>query len=291
MTEITKSSEKKEDNKEVQPRTLYVVATPIGNLSDMTERGKRILSEVDFVAAEDTRISGKLLSLYGIKKPLVNYFEHNKTEMGEKIVSRLADGETCAIVTDAGTPAISDPGEELCALCHKNGIKVVPIPGCSAVISALSASGLPSRRFTFEGFLPREKKEMNEILEECKTEKRTMIFYEAPHRLCKTLDAFYSAFGDRRICLARELTKLNEEIFRTTLKSSIELYKEKEPRGEYVIIIEGTKDNSAESFWKNMSVKEHVEFYIVSGLSKMDSIKSVAKDRCVPKNDIYKEMI
>lgn len=291
MTDITTNTEKDEITKEAQPRTLYVVATPIGNLSDMTERGKRILSEVDFVAAEDTRISGKLLNLYGIKKPLVNYFEHNKSEMGEKIISRLLGGECCAIVTDAGTPAISDPGEELCDLCHKSGINVVPIPGCSAAISALSASGLPSRRFTFEGFLPRDKKEAGEILEECKSEKRTMIFYEAPHRLCKTLDSIYCALGDRRICLAREITKLNEEIVRTTLSEAIGIYKEKEPRGEYVIIIEGAKERVSDVFWQNMTIREHVEFYIDGGLSKMDAIKKVAKDRNVPKNDIYKEMI
>ncbi len=278
-------------DKEVRPRTLYVVATPIGNLSDMTERGKRILAQVDFVAAEDTRISGKLLTLYGIKKPIVNYFEHNKAEMGEKIVARLTGGECCAIVTDAGTPAISDPGEELCDLCHKSGVDVVPIPGCSAAICALSASGMASRRFTFEGFLPREKKQQNEILEECALEKRTMIFYEAPHRLRKTLDAFLSAFGDREICLAREITKLNEEIVRTTLSCAVELYKEREPRGEYVIIIDGSKVNTQENFWQRMSISEHVEFYISQGLSKMDAIKKAAKDRGVPKNDIYKEMI
>lgn len=277
--------------KEVMPKTLYVVATPIGNLSDMTERGKRILSEVDFVAAEDTRISGKLLSLYGIKKPIVNYFEHNKAEMGEKIAARLLGGESCAIVTDAGTPAISDPGEELCALCHERGICVVPIPGCSAAITALSASGMPSRRFTFEGFLPRDKKEQEEALSECINEKRTMIFYEAPHRLRKTLDTFLSVFGDRKICLAREITKLNEEIVRTTLKDAVEVYKEKEPRGEYVIIIEGAKNTGSDSFWKDLTVEAHVEFYISQGLSKMDAIKKAAKDRGVPKNDIYKEMI
>ena len=278
--------------KEVLPKTLYVVATPIGNLSDMTERGKRILSEVDFVAAEDTRISGKLLGLYGIKKPLVNYFEHNRAEMGEKIVSRLESGESCAIVTDAGTPAISDPGEDLCRLCHERGIRVVPIPGCSAAITALSASGMPSRRFTFEGFLPREKKEQRELLEELQNEKRTMIFYEAPHRLCKTLDAFFEAFGDRKVCLAREITKLNEEIVKTTLARAVEIYTEKEPRGEYAIIIAGTTEaKSSDCFWENMSIEQHVEFYISQGEKKMDAIKKCAKDRGVPKNDIYKEMI
>lgn len=277
--------------KEVLPKTLYVVATPIGNLSDMTERGKRILSEVDFVAAEDTRISGKLLGLYGIKKPLVNYFEHNKAEVGERIVSRLLAGESCAIVTDAGTPAISDPGEDLCRLCHEKGIQVVPVPGCSAAITALSASGMPSKRFTFEGFLPRDKKEQRELLSELESEKRTMIFYEAPHRLRKTLDVFYEAFGDREICIAREITKLNEEIVKTTLSQVIQIYSEKEPRGEYVIIIKGNTNKDSDCFWEEMDISEHVEFYISEGLSKMDAIKKVAKDRGVPKNEIYKEMI
>lgn len=277
--------------KEVLPKTLYVVATPIGNLSDMTERGKRILSEVDFIAAEDTRISGKLIGLYGIKKPLVNYFEHNKAEMGERIVSRLLAGESCAIVTDAGTPAVSDPGEDLCKLCHEKGIRVVPIPGCSAAITALSASGMPSRRFTFEGFLPREKKEQKELLEELQNEKRTMIFYEAPHRLKRTLDAFLEAFGDREICMAREITKLNEEIIKTTLSEAVRIYTEKEPRGEYAIIIAGTTDVDTDCFWKCMDISEHVEFYISGGLSKMEAIKKTAKDRGVPKNEIYKEMI
>lgn len=277
--------------RDAKGRTLYVVATPIGNLADMSERAKRILADVDFVAAEDTRISAKLLTLYGIKKPLVNYFEHNKAFMGEKVLDRLICGESCALVTDAGTPAISDPGEDLCALCHKNGIEVVPIPGCSAAIAALSASGMPSRRFTFEGFLPREKKEQAELFEELISEKRTMIFYEAPHRLVKTLEAFLDAFGDREICLCRELTKLNEEITRTTLSESLKVYKDKEPRGEYVIIIGGATESADGVFWENLTIDEHAEFYMKQGLSKMDAIKKVAKDRGVPKNEIYKELL
>lgn len=272
-------------------RTLYVVATPIGNLSDMSERAKKILADVDFVAAEDTRISAKLLMLYGIKKPLVNYFEHNKAFMGEKVLDRLLCGESCALVTDAGTPAVSDPGEDLCRLCHENGITVVPVPGCSAAITALCASGMPSRRFTFEGFLPREKKEQAELFEELITEKRTMIFYEAPHRLTKTLQAFLDAFGDRELCLARELTKINEEIVRTTLAEALKLYEDKEPRGEYVLIIGGATGDVSGVFWENLSVDEHVEFYIEQGLKKMDAIKKVAKDRGVPKNDIYRELL
>ena len=272
-------------------RTLYVVATPIGNLSDMSERAKRILADVDFVAAEDTRISAKLLMLYGIKKPLVNYFEHNKAFMGEKVLDRLLCGESCALVTDAGTPAVSDPGEDLCRLCHENGISVVPIPGCSAAIAALSASGMPSKRFTFEGFLPREKKEQEELFEELITEKRTMIFYEAPHRLLKTLTAFLEGLGNRELCIARELTKINEEIIRTTLSDAVNTYKDKEPRGEYVLIIGGSAGENADVFWENLTVDEHVDFYINQGLKKMDAIKKVAKDRGVPKNDIYRELL
>lgn len=279
-----------EIEREAEKSTLYIVATPIGNLSDMTERGKKILSEVDFIAAEDTRVSGKLLSLYGIKKPIVNYFEHNKVEMGEKIAERLKSGECCALITDAGTPAISDPGEDLAALCHENNIRVVPIPGASAAVAALSASGMPSRRFVFQGFLPVDKQEMREVLEDCKIEKHTMIFYEAPHRLKRTLDTFYSAFGQRNICICREITKLHEEIFRTTLHEAISLYAEKEPRGEYVIIIEGT-GNSVPEIDLSVSVKDSVNAYIKGGMSKMDAIKKVAKERGVPKNDIYKEML
>ncbi len=278
-------------NQEVQPGTLYVVATPIGNLADITERAKRILSEVDFVAAEDTRISGKLLTLYGIKKPFVNYFEHNKAQIGEKILERLKGSESCAIVTDAGTPAISDPGEDLCRTLIENGIKVVPIPGCSAVVTALSASGMPSRRFIFEGFLPRDKKEAEEVLADCENEKRTMVFYEAPHRLVKTLEKFRDTFGNRKICLCRELTKINEEFVNTTLDNALKMYAEKEPRGEYVIIVKGKKEENANSFWKNMTLAEHVEFYINAGMSKMDAIKKTAKDRGIPKNEVYKEMI
>lgn len=281
-----------QDASEVNPGTLYVVATPIGNLSDMSERGKKILGAVDFIAAEDTRVSGKLLGLYGLKNSFVNYFEHNKAEMGEKITARLLAGESCAIVTDAGTPAVSDPGEELCDLCHKKGITVVPVPGCSAAITALCASGLPSRRFSFEGFLSRDNAEAREILEECKNEKRTMIFYEAPHRLKKTLETFREAFGDgRRVCLARELTKLNEEILRTTLGDAVKTYETKEPRGEYVIVIEGKTSEDGAEFWKDLSVCEHVDFYIAQGMPKMDAIKQTAKDRGVPKNSIYKELL
>lgn len=274
---------------EIENKALYIVATPIGNLSDFSERAKKVLSEVDFIAAEDTRVSGLLLSHFGIKKPIVNYFEHNKKEAGEKIITELLSGKSCALVTDAGTPAISDPGTELCRSAHDNGIKVIPIPGASAVISALCASGFDSRRFVFEGFLPQDAEKENVLLS-LVNEKRTTIFYEAPHRLKKTLSDFYDAVGDRKICIARELTKINEEFVITTLSDAISMYETKEPRGEYVLIFAGS-EKTEEKFWEKLSVDEHVAFYIEKGMKKMDAIKLCAKDRGVPKNTIYKEML
>ena len=274
----------------IEKGTLYVVGTPIGNLSDITERAKLVLSECDFVACEDTRVSGKLLTLLDIKKSLVSYHEHNKKEAAKGIIERLQNGETGAVVTDAGMPAISDPGEDLVKECKECGIKVVPVPGACAFVSALAASGFPSRRFCFEGFLPTEKKERDEVLSCYSKDKKTVIFYEAPHRLAKTLELLLSSLGNRKICLARELTKLNEEIYITTLENAVEEYKTRTPRGEYVIVVEGFSGKS-ESVFDNMTVKEHVEFYIDKGLSKMDAIKMCAKDRSVPKNDIYKEFI
>ena len=274
----------------IEKGTLYVVGTPIGNLSDITERAKLVLSECDFVACEDTRVSGKLLTLLDIKKSLVSYHEHNKKEAAKGIIERLQNGETGAIVTDAGMPAISDPGEDLVKECKECGIKVVPVPGACAFVSALAASGFPSRRFCFEGFLPTEKKERDEVLSCYSKDKKTVIFYEAPHRLAKTLELLFSSLGNRKICLARELTKLNEEIYITTLENAVEEYKTRTPRGEYVIVVEGFSGKS-ESVFDSMTVKEHVEFYIDKGLSKMDAIKMCAKDRSVPKNDIYKEFI
>lgn len=274
---------------EIEKGALYVAATPIGNLSDITERAKKVLSEVDFVAAEDTRVSGLLLSKFNIKKSIINYFEHNKREAGEKIIAELLSGKSCALVTDAGTPAISDPGTELCELAHKNGIKVIPIPGACAAISALCASGFNSRRFIFEGFLPQDNTK-DEVLTSLVNEKRTVIFYEAPHRLKKTLSEMYEALGERNICLARELTKINEEFVITTFSEALLMYEEKDPRGEYVIIV-GGKTKDEETFWEKLTVQAHVDFYIDKGLSKMDAIKACAKDRGVPKNAIYKEML
>ena len=281
-----------EDKNAIVGGVLYLVATPIGNLSDITERALKVLSEVDFVAAEDTRNTGKLLAHFGISKPMVSYFEHNKRERGEVILSRLSAGESCALVTDAGTPAISDPGEDLVRLCSENGVTVTSIPGCSACVNALALSALPTGRFCFEGFLSTNKNERLERLNSIKTDTRTTIFYEAPHKLVKTLNDIYGVFGNRKIALCRELTKINEEVIRTTLEGAIAYYNENAPRGEYVLVIEGCSDADLtnQAFWSSMSIAEHFEYYISQGISKMDAIKSVAKDRGVPKNEIYKEI-
>ena len=275
---------------EIERSTLYVVPTPIGNLSDISARALDVLKYVDFVAAEDTRVSGKLLGLLGIEQNFVSYHEHNKRFAGEKVIERLEAGQSGAIVTDAGTPAISDPGEQLVALCREKGLKVVPIPGACAFVTALSASGFDSRRFTFEGFLPPEKKDRREVLDYYKSDKKTVIFYEAPHKLKDTVKEIYEALGDRRICVARELTKMNEEIVTYTLSEFINVLEEKEPRGEYVLIVEGAKASET-AFFENMSIEEHVEFYENQGLSRMDAIKACARDRHVPKNAIYKELV
>ena len=279
----------KEDKNQIVGGVLYLVATPIGNLSDISERALKVLSEVDLVAAEDTRNTGKLLSYFGISKPMISYFEHNKRERGEAILEKLKDGQSCALVTDAGTPAISDPGEDLVRLCAENNVPVTSVPGCCAVINALALSALPTGRFCFEGFLSTNKNERNERLNEIKNDTRTTIFYEAPHKLIKTLGDIYEAFGNRKISLCRELTKLNEEIMRTTLEGAIEYYTTASPRGEYVLVVEGcTQKSEGEQFWSNMSIEEHVEFYVNQGMKKMDAIKSVAKDRSLPKNEVYK---
>ena len=280
-----------EDKNQIVGGTLYLVATPIGNLSDISERALKVLSQVDFVAAEDTRNTGKLLSYFGISKPMVSYFEHNKRERGLVILERLKAGESCALVTDAGTPAISDPGEDLVVLCAENDVCVTSIPGCSAVVNALALSALPTGRFCFEGFLSTNKNERLTRLNELKNDTRTTIFYEAPHKLIKTLEDLYEIFGNRRISLCRELTKLNEEIIRTTLEGAIEYYKEASPRGEYVLVLEGCQNpTSKEEFWKELSVSEHVKYYISKEMKKMDAIKQVAKDRGVSKSEIYKEV-
>lgn len=292
MSSIKSKNVSRENKNAIVGGVLYLVATPIGNLSDISERAIKVLSEVDFIAAEDTRNTGKLLSHFGISKPMVSYFEHNKRERGLAIIERLKNGECCALVTDAGTPAISDPGEDLVRLCAENGVVVTSIPGCSAVVNALALSALPTGRFAFEGFLSTNKGERYERLNEIKADRRTTVFYEAPHKLIKTLEDLLNVFGDRKIALCRELTKINEEIIRTTIRGALELYSDTAPRGEFVLVIEGAsvEDISNLAFWRDMSVLEHVEYYISQGIKKMDAIKNVAKDRGVPKNEIYKEV-
>ncbi len=281
-----------EDKNKIIGGVLYLVATPIGNLSDITERALKVLENVDFIAAEDTRNTGKLLAYFGISKPMVSYFEHNKRERGEVILQRLKGGESCALVTDAGTPAISDPGQDLVMLCAENDVVVTSIPGCCACVNALALSALPTGRFCFEGFLSTNKNERYERLNSLKSDTRTTIFYEAPHKLLKTLEDIFSVFGDRKIALCRELTKINEEIIRTTISGAIAYYNENAPRGEYVLVIEGCSEAELDdsAFWSSMTISEHVDFYISQGMKKMDAIKAVAKDRGVPKNEIYKEI-
>ncbi len=266
---------------------LYLVGTPIGNLSDLSPRALDTLAAADFVAAEDTRNSGKLLAYFGIKKPLISYYEHNKRERGQIICDKILAGESCALVTDAGMPAISDPGEDIVALCAELGIKVYAVPGPSAVVTAAALSGLHVGRFCFEGFLSTNRNERNAHLESLKNEKRTMIFYEAPHKLKKTLSDLYSAFGDRKISLCRELTKIYEEVIRTTLEKAVSLYEESEPKGEFVLVLEGASESAEAHFWDNMSIEEHVAYYENTGMKKGDAVKAAAKDRAVPKSEIY----
>lgn len=271
---------------------LYLVATPIGNLSDITERALKVLNDVDFIAAEDTRNSLRLLTHFGISKPLISYFEHNKRERGEIIADRLSGGESCALVTDAGTPAISDPGEDLVRLCAERKIPVFSVPGACAAICALTLSGLNTSRFCFEGFLPTSKSERKSRLEALKNEERTIIFHEAPHKLKSTLSDLASILGtDRQIALCRELTKLNEQTIRTTLGDAMEYYNVEQPRGEYVLVVAGSEAIEQKAFWENMSIEEHLEYYMKNGMDKRDAVKSVAHDRGVPKNDIYKKTI
>lgn len=273
---------------EIVKGALYVVATPIGNLSDLSDRAKKVLSEVDFIAAEDTRVTGKLLMCIGVKKSLISYHEHNKREKGEEIIKRLKEGESGAIVSDAGTPAISDPGEDLVRLCAENGVDTFAIPGPCAAISALSISGLPTGRFSFEGFLSTNKAERKRHLEEVKESPYTLIFYEAPHKLRDTLSAMLSVLGDRRISLVRELTKINEEVYRTTISSAIDFYKDNNPKGEYVLVIEGANPEDKKQFWESLDEVAHVNYYLEKGLERMDAIKAVARDRGVAKSVIYK---
>ena len=270
---------------------LYLCATPIGNLQDMTPRVIDTLRQVDVIAAEDTRNSRKLLSAFDIHTPMTSYHEYNKVEKAEQLIGQMQSGKNIALITDAGTPAISDPGEVLVRMCQEAGITVTSLPGPAACITALTLSGLSTRRFCFEGFLPADKKERKEILEELKNETRTIILYEAPHHLVKTLTELSESLGDRKITLCRELTKKFETILPTTLSAALQKYGEEEPRGEYVLVLEGKsreeKKQEAIAAWETMSIEEHMALYEKEGLDAKEAMKCVARDRGVGKREIY----
>ena len=265
---------------------LYLVATPIGNLGDFSPRGVETLERADFIAAEDTRVSMKLLNHFGIKKPLVSYHEHNRASAGQTILTRLLAGETCALVTDAGTPAISDPGEDLVRLCGENNIAVEAIPGCCAAICALAVSGLPTRRFTFEGFLPANKKERRTALLRLQGEERTMVFHEAPHKLRATLSDMAEILGDRPVALCRELTKLHEETLRTTLSAAVALYAEREPRGEYVLVVAGARPMEEPAVTLEEGVSR-VQRLREDGIKMKEAVRAVAGQTALNKNELY----
>ena len=270
---------------------LYLCATPIGNLGDMTPRVVETLRQVDVIAAEDTRNSIKLLNHFEINTPMTSYHEYNKVEKAHQLIAKMQEGQDVALITDAGTPAISDPGEVLVAMCHEAGIKVTSLPGPAACITALTLSGLSTRRFCFEGFLPADKKEKALVLGDLKEESRTMILYEAPHHLVKTLEELYEVLGNRRITLCRELTKKFETVLPTTLEEAITKYETEEPRGEYVLVIEGKsfeqKKEEAIKSWEEMTIEEHMAYYEAQGMDYKLAMKQVAKDRGVGKRDIY----
>jgi 16S rRNA (cytidine1402-2'-O)-methyltransferase len=271
---------------------LYLCATPIGNLEDMPVRAIRVMKEADVIAAEDTRNSVKLINHFEIDTPMTSYHEFNKYDKARILVDRMLAGETVALVTDAGTPGISDPGEELVKQCVEAGIEVISVPGPAACINALIISGLPTRRFVFEAFLPADKKERTAVLEELKRETRTMIIYEAPHRLIKTLTELQDVLGgDRPVAVCKELTKKHEQVYRGTLQSAIEYYTANEPKGEYVMVIKGIDRelliSEAKEEWLKLTVEEHMEYYMKQGIEKKEAMKLVAKDRGVSKRDIY----
>ncbi|WP_058487033.1 16S rRNA (cytidine(1402)-2'-O)-methyltransferase [Defluviitalea phaphyphila] len=271
---------------------LYLCATPIGNLEDITYRAVRILKEVDLIAAEDTRHTKKLLNYLEINTPLTSYHEHNKKVKGPVLIKKLQDGLNIALVTDAGTPGISDPGEDLVKLAHKNNIKVTPIPGAVAAISGLIVSGISTDRFVFEGFLPTDTKKKKERLEKLSKEERTIILYEAPHRIFKTLEALYKTLGNRKISIIREITKQYEEIKLFTLEESIKYYEKNSPKGEFVLVIEGISDEEInkinEKKWEHIKIDEHFKLYLEKGMNKKDAMKQVAKDRGITKREVYK---
>lgn len=271
---------------------LYVVPTPIGNLKDITLRALEVLESVDLIAAEDTRQSLKLLNHFNIKKPLISYHKFNENVKSEDIIDRLKEGKTIALVSDAGTPGISDPGSVIIKRCIEENIDFEVLTGATAVTTALVYSGLDTTKFLFRGFLPRENKERNPVIEDLKNRQETLIFYEAPHRVLKTLSFLYENLGDRKIAICRELTKLHEEIIRMNLKEAIEYYSINAPRGEYVFIVEGKSEEEIkldeESMWNNLSIEDHIKKYIEDGIEKKDAIKRVAKDRGIAKSEVYK---
>lgn len=271
---------------------LYLCATPIGNLEDMTFRAIRTLKEVDLIAAEDTRNSIRLLNHFAIQTPMTSYHEYNKYDKGRKLIEKLLEGKNIALITDAGTPGISDPGEELVRMCHENGIRVTSVPGAAACITALTMSGLPTRRFAFEAFLPSEKKEREKILTELERETRTIILYEAPHRLVRTLKLLEERLGDERnVAVCRELTKKHETVYRGTLCDAVSYYESTEPRGECVLVIDGKSQEEIEreeqKKWEQMSIEDHVAYYISQGADRKEAMKKTAQDRGVSKRDIY----
>lgn len=274
---------------------LYLCATPIGNLEDITYRVLRILKEADLIAAEDTRNSIKLLNHFEIKTPMTSYHEYNKYEKGRYLIEQMQEGKNIALITDAGTPGISDPGEELVAMCYEAGIPVTSLPGPAACITALTISGLPTRRFAFEAFLPSDKKERAVIFEELKRETRTIILYEAPHRLVKTLEELSENLGDRKIALCRELTKKHETVFRGSLLEAVSWYKDNPPKGECVMVLEGRSreemEQEARQQWEDMPLEAHMEHYMSQGIDKKEAMKLVAKDRGISKRDVYQALL
>lgn len=274
---------------------LYLCATPIGNLEDITMRVLRTLQEVDLIAAEDTRNSMKLLNHFEIKTPMTSYHEYNRIEKAHVLIAKMQEGTNIALITDAGTPGISDPGEDLVRLCYEAGIEVTSLPGACACVTALTLSGLGTRRFCFEAFLPMEKKERQEILNELKEETRTIIVYEAPHRLVRTLGELLEAIGNRRLTICRELTKKHETAFQTTLEEALEYYQEQEPRGECVLVLEGKSREQVrleqQQSWESISIEEHMEQYLAKGMDRKEAMKQVAKDRGVSKRDIYQALL
>ena len=270
---------------------LYLCATPIGNLEDITLRVLRTLKEVDLIAAEDTRNSIKLLNHFDIKTPMTSYHEYNKIDKAYVLISKMQEGQNIALITDAGTPGISDPGEELAAMCYEAGIEVTSLPGPAACITALTLSGLPTRRFAFEAFLPADKKEREAVLTELETETRTIVMYEAPHRLVKTLKLLSERLGVRRITVCRELTKKHETAFLTTIPEAVAYYEANDPKGECVLVIEGRSREEMrqeeQARWEEMSIEEHMEHYLAQGMNRKDAMKQTAKDRGMQKREVY----